>query len=251
MRIVGIGTKASLWKPTAKQLTLPDWDQSYLEWVDLSGLTVPPFRDGDLRNYKATNTTFGNTDWTIMRDPIDLTGVVIPSDVSSFNHDLVVEVFRRASNALHPVNQLCIVRVGDGTYLNSWSDTIWHAGNDLGLSLSAVATELKTAFTGFPRLQIRLREEVGRELRPEPATRTSDVRIKLIDGTIIENLANQLQGTDRYLAARQIETEVGALKNEPLIAHVHQLDPWPAASVVAESRIHMPTFGWWAASWPS
>ena len=246
MRIVGIGTKSNLWKPTAKQLTLPNWDQSYLEWTDLSGLIIPPFQDGDLRNYKATGTVFGNTDWTIMRDPIDLTGSTIPNP-SSYNHDLMAETFRRASNASHPVVQLMIARATD--YHNSWLDTLWHTVNDLGLDRDTVLAEWEKALAGHPRLLLRLTIETRREFYPEPMSRTSVIRMKLSSGEVAEDLSVQLQGTDRYIAAQLVGDEVEARHGEPVVRHVHQLDPWPAVKVVAANRVVGDD--WWQKSWPA
>ena len=250
MRIVGIGTRSSLWQPSAAELALLDWDNSFFEWADLSRLIIPPFRDGDLHHYRAVNTIFDNLDWTIMRHPIDL-AVTVPPDVSSFNHDLVVEVFRQASNSSHPVIQLIIGRVDDGTYRNSWRDTLWHTINDLRLPRATVLAEWKTALTGYPRLLQRLVETSNQELRPNPATRTSSVWVKLAQGQVTDNLAVHLTGTDRYLAARAIEADVEARHGEPVVCHVHQLDPYPAVAVVARSRIFRPDFGWWKGYWPA
>src|SRR3989304_1172217 len=98
-RIVLTGTAAKLAKPTRTQLHLADWPNSFLQWVDLSGLTIPPLQNADVINYKAAGATFKNTDYTQFRFPIDLTGVTFPADLSSYNHAFVVEVMRRAANA--------------------------------------------------------------------------------------------------------------------------------------------------------
>lgn len=155
MRLIGIGTKDKLWQPTSQQLALPDWDNSFLEWVDLSGLKLPPMRDADCFHYKATGTTFQNTDYTQFRYPIDLTGVVLPADISSYNHDFVVEIMKRSSNATNPAIKLIFEHVA-ASYLHSWSDVIYRVIHEIKLSPDKTREVMAESFIGYPHLLTRL-----------------------------------------------------------------------------------------------
>jgi len=249
LRIVGIGTKSNLWKPTAKQLALPDWDQSYLEWADLSGFKVPQMRDADLRNYKATGTVFGNTDWTIMRDPIDLTGAIF--NPSSYNHDLVVEAVRQNLSSLSGkallMAQVIIVRVSSD-YGSSWQDTL-NAVVEAGLSKDDLQEGAKV-FAGRPSLLSRLEYHLSADLITsvklgDGISVETPIRVKLPHGDVSERFDFFLTGTDRYIAARAIEQAYGEV-----VAHVGQLDPWPYVIVASPVRV-VADFGWWRTSWPS
>ena len=232
-RIVLAGTAAKLAKPTRAQLQLVDWHNSFLQWVDLSALTIPPLQNADVINYKAAGTKFANTDYTQFRFPIDLTGVTFPNDLSSYNHDFVVQVMRRAANATQPGVMLIIDHVA-ASYLHSWSDSIYRVMAELGMTPDEVRDMLEVTFAGYPRLLSRLARHMdGRLYRPDPPeTRTTTITV---DNRTFD-LAGRLTTIDRATLQSQLRTFVSAETGQVAEVWVVQSVPhhtiltqrWPA-----------------------
>ncbi len=157
MRTVIIGTPTKLRKVTAKDLPADKvLDFSFWRWVDISGLDLTPYsmENVDVINYRAAGAALPSCHYSQFRFPIDNTGITIPPDVSSYNHDLVVEVFRQASNASDPMIQKIAAYVSGG-YDRSWRDGLHHLMQ--GTTLQDVFSTLGKSLVGYPLLLSRLK----------------------------------------------------------------------------------------------
>lgn len=248
-RIVGVGTKDILWKPTSIQLSLSNWDNSYLNWADLSGLKIPPLRDGDCLNYKATGTTFQNTDYTQFRFPIDLTGAKFSSDVSSLNHDFVMEISRQASNADHPGMKF-LIGYGAASYTHSWQDSIYRFINDIGMTPEEVREMLNVAFAGYNRLLARTIWHINKKAWSvdPPDTHTDLTQLRLASDDLKVNLSSMFVSNDRYALRETVRTSVKTWHKLP------RFDLWVAQAVphhtVFVNRTGDSDPNWWQGMWP-
>ncbi len=139
MRLVGTGTEDKLWTPTGEQLALDNWDASYIEHADLSGLEIPPHEDADFFDCLLQGTIFpeNGTALTQIRvtDPkkrlLALDGATLDPDSSSYNHHFVAEGMRQAENNSDPIN-IFIRDYVLADYSHSWSDALYEAINLFG-----------------------------------------------------------------------------------------------------------------------
>lgn len=244
MRIVGAGTPDKLWTPTAEQLLYKDWDNSFLQWVDLSGLTIPRMQDADVIHWKGTNTTFANTDWTQFRFPIDLSGAVIPSDLSSYNHDFVTEVSRRGMALPGLPGE---VARADYEYLaqfygRSWSDTYFNTMKVLKLTIEEAYQPSLEVFAGYTRCLGRLRYhyESG-TVNVEPPNVETDLsayKIHAVGGDVTLDLRNDVAFLqyDRTAGAEMLSQNVKAQVDASRLKFwIAQLHPYPVIKHIDQS----------------
>jgi hypothetical protein len=238
-----------------------DLRQSYWKYVDFSGFDLSAYdmRDMDILDCDGSGSTLpGNlTDWMMSRRT-DWTGAIIPADVSSYNHDLMVEVTRQAKPSLSG-DPLAMAEAIDESisrgYGNSWQNNIHYVITKLGVTVPVGLPWAVEVFQGYPRLLSRLDFHTSRNIvRPEgPGDNIgSDFEFLVKHASTNERRSFQwaLTDDDRYLTAQRIQNTVWPGKTGNYIAYVGQIDPWPWLTIVEEHRV-VPDFGWWAASWPA
>src|SRR3989304_4365040 len=102
MRTVLIGAPLALYRLLPSDLPADlALKHSFWRWVDFSGFDLSAYdmRDMDVIGCNGAGVTLpeGKTA-CLMSRRTDWTGAVLPSDISSYNHDFVVEKYRQASN---------------------------------------------------------------------------------------------------------------------------------------------------------
>jgi hypothetical protein len=267
VRIVLQGTEKKLVKPSNKDLALPDWNKSYLEWVDLSGSTLPPMEDADILHYKATDTVFrGRLDYCQFCYPIDISTAVFPEEMSSYSYDFVIEVIRRRALELKGVDdkaselgQACYDYLLEGyaiePYKRSWYDTYWMLMDRFGLTLDDVNEQIEPVFKPFPRMVDRLRQHHRfRNVGSTPGNKEQDwSRVRLMGDkenrdTDLTNI-KPVTATDRYLSARYMEVLLEQRFGVPFDCWFSQFIPTPTLFPIARNHPHGEE--WWRRTWPS
>ncbi len=253
MRTVLQGTSDRLYQ--LQRADLPDdFDlrQSYWRYVDFSGYDLSGYdmRDMDILDSDGSGSTIPNTDWTISRRT-DWAGATL-TDVSSYNHDLMVEVVRQANvtGRVLEMAKAIDAAISRG-YENSWQNNILHVITSLGLTIKQAIPLAKEVFQGHPRLLSRFdyHASIGLISADRPGAGIG------IDTEFLVKLRENeksrfdffLTGTDRYIAAQAITKSYSDVE---VVTHLGQLDPWPYPIVVSTSRVR-PVFGWWSTAWPS
>lgn len=256
MRIVGIGTKDKLWRPSARDLALSNWNDSFLDQVDLSKLKIPQMQNADVFSYKATGTTFQNTDYTQFRFPIDLTGAVLPPDTSSYNHDFVVEIMGRATNADHPAVKLVHDHVA-ASYRHSWNDSIYRAINELGITPDEAEAAWAEAFTGYDRVQSRLQQHMSQKAwsidPPDTATDLQRVTFRAISDEPEVDLRSHFSfaSKDRWAMSRVLKDYLSSRYDVTrLSVWITQLVPNPTLFLVGQEVIESEHEDWLRRHWP-
>ncbi|OGR89983.1 MAG: hypothetical protein A2V88_12315 [Elusimicrobia bacterium RBG_16_66_12] len=251
-RIVLTGTATKLRRLRAADLPADrDLRNSYLRYVDLSGfdLSIYDMRDTDIidcvgRGVILPDFAAGDlqaTDYMQSRRT-DWTGAKIPAIVSSYNHDLVVEVLRQAIPSLSGVPLQAAQVVANyvsGDYARSWRDGYWQVMDKLGLDVDGVLANVLPAFKGYPKLESRLRHhhDSGRISPVPPGFRSKADDFEFsVDGvnTVRENIAVALVGKyDRYALRQTLRTAIRTKYAgwTTLAQHYDiwfaQLDPYP------------------------
>ncbi len=225
-------------------------DFSFWRYVDISGLDLTSWsmRDVDLIDYTATGTTFPECPYSQFRFPVDNAGVVLPANVSSFNHDLVVEAFRQATNARDPIIQKIIAYVG-GAYDRSWHDTLFMSQQTD--SAADVFAAMSLALTGYPRLLARLDKHFATDdWGPEMTTDRlhlaySAVLLPLEGRDPTLDLRSEVPSGqfDRWAYARRLENYIKANTDATRVAvYVTQLHPDPIIHVEGDNVA--PDYDW-------
>jgi hypothetical protein len=264
MRLVLAGTENRLAKPSEKDLALPDWDNSYLEWVDLSGLVVPPMEDADVIHYKATGTTFQNIDYAQFHYPIDISTAVFPSDMTSYAYDFTIEVIRRRAQELRGTRagqlaQACHDYLMEGyevePYVRTWFDTLYMLMTTFGITADVLQRQLEPVFEPYPRMveRLRMHKETNR-IGPDKSNQDRDWSQMRIIGwgrknTIDLSDVRPATMTDRHVAARVIEVILEQRTGEKFQAWFARLIPYPVMFAV-NAELVIGT-GWWRRAWPT
>ena len=211
MRTIITGTPTQLEK--VRDLPL-DLTHSFFEYVDLSNLDLSKhdLRDATLYHCNASGVTLGEgkTNWIESRFT-DWRGATIPADISSYNHDLVSEVYRQAvpqSTDESRIATKALALVDDKTYLYSWNNTLWRMIHELGLSYRQVNDLNKRIFTGYPRLLERLQKHFGRdEINDEPALSRQNLKqVRVPYGGTLDLSKDILPTHDRYAQSHHLES---------------------------------------------
>jgi len=239
-----------------------DLRQSYWRYVDFASYDLSPYdlTDTDILDCKGAGSILPDgdrTDWLISRRT-DWTGAVIPADVSSYNHDFVNEVTKQRIPSLTgtslSIAQGAVAQFARDGYWISWRNLYHEAMTRLGITAREAYTATRDVFAGRPRMLARLMEQMTSRITSlspgDGITTATPVKVKLADGTEPTRFDLFLtNATDRYLVARAIEQAYLTNRGVEVVAHVGQLEPWPAVQVVARTRAIGET--WFAGSWPA
>lgn len=257
-RLVLTGTKDKLAKPTEKELALPDWNNSYLAHVDLSGLSIPPMVDADVIDYRAVDTVFSDTSYTQFRtfNPAlrPLQGAVFP-DASHWQFDFIEEILSRHLDvALDPYTLLLRDYVRDNKYDRvCWEDAVWRLVQS-GFLISNLNDLSKRIWASQPKLMLWALKantpegiKEGADMAATPFERVMFLGME--DRELDLSDIKPVSGFDRWLAARLTETIVEQRTGEPTHCWYAMLHPNPVLFLVARSRVSGGE--WWRRAWPS
>lgn len=122
--------------------------------------------DLDLSDYDLTNADVLDSNWNGVTLGVGKTpylnsrrttyrGANLPSDISSYNHDLVVEMYRQAPNASHPIIQYVINHVHQ-QYRNSWGTFFFGIQRDTRFTLQEIGAQAAIAQQGYTRIESRM-----------------------------------------------------------------------------------------------
>lgn len=252
-RVVLTGSPGALYRPTKADLPEDgDARDAFLRYVDLSGLDLSKFdlRNSDILDCDARGVILpadNRTDYMQSRRT-NWRNAVIPADVSSYNHDLVVECYRQL-NPNHPVLKRVIARVGDGLYDKSWRDSIFDVMQGLGVTKQQALDSYRLSLLGKrPKLLDRLKQHVrDDDIRQAPPSTRRPLDAYPASGGETLDLSAFDFGVDRYECSRRLEREFPAYW-----FYVGQLDPWPIILTISSDRVvGEPRRDWWTAAWPS
>ena len=252
MRIVLQGTPGNLYVPTAADLPADrDLRQSFFRYVNISGrnLSLYNLQDVDILDSVATNVRLPGSQRTdyLMSRRVNWSGAIIPSDISSYNHDLVVESYRQLS-AFHPVLSRVIARVSS-SYINSWRDSIFDVMQSLNITKEQARDQyIAVVGNSRPRLTKRLRDHVRNgDIKDTPPNTVRPINAyPTSDGQTLDLSAIPL-GLDRYAAARLLESQFSEYW-----FYVGQLDPHPIIITLRRNRLDgTPPWDWFKNAWPS
>ncbi|KPJ64887.1 hypothetical protein AMK68_00190 [candidate division KD3-62 bacterium DG_56] len=259
MRTVLQGTPKKLYRLRERDLP-DDYDltNSFWHWVDFSGFDLSAYIMEDMDVYDSDGSGCAlpenGTKWLMSRRT-DWTGARLPSDVSSYNHDLVVEVMRQArpflSGLPRQVAEIVIANVS-ASYHNSWRDSIYLVRMKLGITAQQALDNGLPMFEGYPRLESRLRAMIvdGKGGHPDPPDLSQDMT--RVVGTWGDRREENFSGIaflgrDRWALARMMEQTL-TQKYGPIIeghAYVAQIEPYPR---VFFHQSNNPD--WWKKMWP-
>lgn len=214
-RIILTGSPRRLYK--IKRNDLPrdlDITHSFFEYVDFSGFDLSDYdlRDSTIYNCLADGVTLGEGKTEGMESRFtSWTGANLPTDLSSFNHDLVVENYRQAIAQNTDESRIiakALELVDDGTYLWSWNNTYYRMVNDLGLTKRQVLDLVKRIHSSRPRLITRLQRHFDRdEINNLPALSEQDlteVHVPYSD-QVLDISGDLLRTRDRWEQSRHLE----------------------------------------------
>jgi hypothetical protein len=222
---------------------------AFLRFVraDAGALDGYDFTDADILDseIQATRLDVGKTGYMMSRR-VDWPGVTLPSDLSSYNSDLMVELYRQAPNSAHPIAQFAINHI-HRQYQNSWTTFMHDLLDQTRYKVRDVVRQALIAQAGFPAVTSRMAETArvaAIELDGTPITS---------ERTVIEIRRSKQEfdtkplvrfGTDRWAEARMMERLLG---ERPL--YVASLDPLP---VVVQPRRgdEVTSADWYREVWP-
>lgn len=265
MRTVIKGTATKLHKLQASDLPLDfDLRQSYWRYVDFSGWDLSGYlaEDMDILDSDGSDCTLPESiDWLTSRRT-KWAGAKIPSNLSSYNHDLMIEVAKQA-NVTGPSQDMAnaiIESIGRG-YGNSWQNNVHYVMEKLGKpDPTDIGPEGMVAaadvFKGYPDLIRRLHYhnadgKVRLEGPGDDITISTPVLVKGPKDRFYVRLDTFLISSDhdRYTLARAIEKAIEQQYGWEAVCHVDQWEPWHHIQIVAKSRV-VNKFGWWKIGWP-
>lgn len=240
-RIVVTGQPGRLRKLRMRDLPADlNLSKSYLRWVDLDGRNLSAYKmeDMDIIDCDGSGVTLppGDQMQYLMSRRTDWTGAIIPADVSSYNHDLVVEVVRQAMPGLSgldlQVAQVIESYIG-GSYNTSWNDGYWQVMDQLGLSQGDALLHGLPMFAGYSSLGNRLQNTHDTNaIHPTPPIQQRDLSSVIIvispDGTTtVEDFASRIQlvSFDRHKIREQLRMYLRTTYGHRMDAWLPQLDP--------------------------
>ena len=216
MRIVRTGTARNPY--LLKRRDLPrdrNLTHSYWEYVDFSGFDLSAYDLRDLTVYNSVgdNVTLGEGKTEGMESRFtSWTGANLPTDLSSFNHDMVVENYRQAIAQNTDEGRIiakALELVDDGSYKWSWNNTYYRMVNDLGLTKRQVFNLVKRIHGTKPLLVSRLTKHFERdEINNLPAISEQDltqVHVPYSD-QVLDISGDLLRTRDRWEQSRHLES---------------------------------------------
>ena len=263
-RIVLEGTARRLYRLRARDLP-PDniLEKSYWRYVDFSGFDLSAYSmvDMDIIDCVGTGVRLPsgpNMRWMQSRRTA-WAGAVLPPDISSYNHDLVVEWCRQRLPSLTgksaAICQIIIDRVG-ADYGASWQDTYYHIVTTLALSIPEARDAAVAVFTGQKRLLSRLdwhRDAKAVHVEKPIAPRDpQSVEIIFPAGRIeTENIQARVQllKPDRHAAREAVRTYLRDKYGGKVEMWFAQLEPYPVIFVRALDD-RQGDEEWYQAVWP-
>lgn len=250
MRTVIIGAPASFRVLTPADLPVDlSLRHSFWRWVDFSGFDLSAYdmRDMDILDCNGTASKLGlGKTAMLMSRRTTWTNAVLPADISSYNHDFVIEVYNKAllgtlTNSIRASVTLMRNYV-QGGYARSWQDAIQQLVNS-GLSVAQMRTRFTLVFSPYPKILSRMEQHLTTKLWRPTAPNWRREKIE-VEGLII-NVAGHISGSDRWALARMLEQLILAERGVQIKCHFLQLDPFPVLRAIDQTDPQWEDPLWW------
>lgn len=241
-RIILQGSPSNLYRLQRSDLPRDnDLSHSFWRYVDFSGFDLSAYdlTDMDVLDCDGSGSTLGagKTGYMMSRNT-SWDGATLPPDLSSYQHDLMAEVYRSAPNSSHPVIRMAHTLV-TASYRNSWSNMIYELVNSFRATETRKQGDI--AFAGYTNLMRRFAYHMDGELWDD-APITAE-RTKLSFEGVDRDVKQQRFGKDRWALARMLEQALG----HPV--YVAMIDPDFAVVTPIDRRHVEENPDWYKKAW--